>query len=72
MPGADLLGAAGFSDEVDRHYERVFGSALLLSVMTAGVTLSPENDNGNDLDDGPVGCGSTLSLLVQRRAAATC
>jgi hypothetical protein len=51
MPGADLLGAAGFSDEVDRHYKRIFGSVLLLNVMTAGVTLSQENDNGNGLDD---------------------
>jgi type IV secretion system protein VirB10 len=52
MPGTDLLGAAGFDDQVDRHYQRVFGGALLLSVMTAGVTLSQEDDNPSGLDQG--------------------
>ena len=66
MPGADLLGAAGFSDEVDRHYKRIFGSALLLSVMTAGVTLSQENDNGNGLDDQ----GSTRDQVKNTLATA--
>jgi type IV secretory pathway VirB10-like protein len=47
MPGTDLIGAAGFQDQVDRHYKRVFGSALLLSVITAGVTLS-QDDTTND------------------------
>ncbi len=66
MPGADLLGAAGFNDEVDRHYKRIFGSALLLSVMTAGVTLSQENDNGNGLDDQ----GSTRDQVKNTLATA--
>jgi type IV secretory pathway VirB10-like protein len=44
MPGTDLIGAAGFHDQVDRHYTRIFGSALLLSVITAGATLS-QDDN---------------------------
>ena len=46
MPGADLMGAAGFQDHVDRHYKRVFGSALLLSVITAAATLSQEDNSG--------------------------
>jgi len=48
MPGTDLIGAAGFQDQVDRHYKRVFGSALLLSVITAGVTLSQEDNDDNN------------------------
>jgi type IV secretion system protein VirB10 len=52
MPGTDLIGAAGFNDEVDRHYKRVFGGALLLSVMTAGITLSQEDDNASGVDQG--------------------
>jgi type IV secretion system protein VirB10 len=48
MPGTDLIGAAGFQDQVDRHYKRVFGSALLLSVITAGVTLSQDNNDDNN------------------------
>jgi type IV secretion system protein VirB10 len=66
MPGADLLGAAGFNDEVDRHYKRIFGSALLLSVMTAGVTLSQENDNGSGLGDE----GSTRDQVKSTLATA--
>lgn len=46
MPGTDLIGAAGFQDQVDRHYKRVFGSALLLSVITAGTTLSQDDSTG--------------------------
>ena len=52
MPGTDLIGAAGFDDQVDRHYKRVFGGALLLSIMTAGVTLSQEDDNASGVDQG--------------------
>ena len=52
MPGTDLIGAAGLQDQVNRHYKRVFGSALLLSVLTAGVTLSQEDDNRSVLDRG--------------------
>lgn len=40
MPGADGAGAAGFRDQVNNHYLRLFGSALLMSGVTAGVALS--------------------------------
>ena len=47
MPGADGLGRAGFTDLVDNHYFRIFGSALLLSGVTAGVALSQDVGGGN-------------------------
>ncbi|MVF24240.1 conjugal transfer protein TrbI [Methylocaldum sp. BRCS4] len=40
MPGADAAGYAGLSDEVDNHYFRIFGSAILMSAITAGVQLT--------------------------------
>lgn len=40
MPGADSAGYAGFSDQVNNHYARLFGSAFLMSGVTAGVALS--------------------------------
>ena len=44
MPGADLTGMAGLSDLVNHHYERIFGSALLMSVFGAAGQLSqPQN-----------------------------
>ncbi len=47
MPGADMAGYSGFHDQVNNHYFRIFASAILMSGITAGVTLSQ-----NDSDDG--------------------
>lgn len=47
MPGADSAGYAGFHDRVNHHYLRVFGSALLMSAVVAGITLS-QDDRGGD------------------------
>jgi type IV secretion system protein TrbI len=47
MPGADAGGYSGFNDKVNNHYMRIFGSALLLSGIVAGVNTSqtnPRND----------------------------
>jgi len=43
MPGADGAGYAGFSDKVNNHYVRLFGSAILLSAVTAGIAYSQNN-----------------------------
>lgn len=40
MPGADELGYSGFTDRVNNHYTKIFGSALLMSMITAGVNLA--------------------------------
>jgi type IV secretion system protein TrbI len=45
MPGADESGYAGFNDRVDDHFLKTFGSAILLSVVSAGVQLSQGNGN---------------------------
>ncbi len=48
MPGADSAGYAGFKDQVNNHYFRLFSSAFLMSGVTAGIALSqPETVNGN-------------------------
>lgn len=50
MPGADGAGYAGFQDEVNNHYFRTFSSALLMSGIIAGISLSQDSrnkDNGN-------------------------
>jgi type IV secretory pathway VirB10-like protein len=36
MPGTDQGGYAGFSDEVDHHYLNTFGTAALISLISAG------------------------------------
>jgi type IV secretion system protein VirB10 len=57
MEGADSAGYAGFGDQVDRHYWRVFGSAILMSGITAGLTSS-RVDPGND----PFGSSNAATL----------
>jgi len=53
MLGADSAGYAGFNDQVNNHYFRLFASAFLMSGVTAGITLSQnqgqdqQNNNGN-------------------------
>ena len=45
MPGADEQGEAGFSDQVNNHFVRLFGSALLMSAITGGITISQPQSN---------------------------
>jgi type IV secretion system protein VirB10 len=40
MPGTDEAGYAGFGANVDEHLNKVFTSALLLSIIGAGAQLS--------------------------------
>jgi type IV secretion system protein VirB10 len=48
MPGADSAGYTGLKDQANNHYVRLFGSAFLMSGVTAGIALSqPEQGNFN-------------------------
>jgi type IV secretion system protein VirB10 len=62
MPGTDALGAAGFTDEVNNHTFRIFGSALLLSVISAGIQLSQIPQYGQNFQ-GPT-AGNVLGAAV--------
>ena len=42
QPGTDGGGYAGFADQVDNHYLRTFGSAILLSAVVGGVSYSQQ------------------------------
>lgn len=48
MPGADSAGYAGFNDQVNNHYARLFGSAILMSAVTAGFALSQPQTIGTN------------------------
>jgi type IV secretion system protein VirB10 len=44
MAGTDSIGQAGFSDEVNNHYLRIFGSSALISLFGTAAQLSqPQN-----------------------------
>lgn len=46
MPGSDQGGYAGFRDRVNNHYGKIFGSALMLSLFSAGIQVSqPRNQS---------------------------
>lgn len=51
MPGADMSGMAGFNDEVNNHYLRIFGSAILMSAITGGMAYAMDSSNTNLGDD---------------------
>lgn len=47
MPGADMSGYSGFKDQVNNHYAKIFGSVILMSVISAGAQLSQPQNNNN-------------------------
>jgi type IV secretion system protein VirB10 len=46
IPGADGVGYAGFKDQVNNHYLRIFGSALIMSAIVAGTAYSQRDAGG--------------------------
>ena len=53
MPGVDLAAAAGLRDQVDNHFVRTFGSALMLAAVSAGVQLSQPDDRSFGANPSP-------------------
>jgi type IV secretion system protein VirB10 len=47
MPGADSAGYAGFTDQVNNHYTRIFGSAVMLSLIGAGAEVGAPQTSSN-------------------------
>lgn len=76
MPGADSAGYAGFHDKVNNHYLRTFGSAILMSAIIAGVSMSQPNNsnsyngqvNARDALSEALGqsLGMTMSQMIQK------
>ena len=69
MPGTDAVGAAGFHDQVNNHYLRIFGNALLLTVIGAGVQLSQIPEFGQGFR-GPT-AGNVLGAAVGQQFGST-
>lgn len=52
IPGADIAGNSGFNQKVDNHYFRIFGSSILMALITAGTAYAVDensSDNENSL-----------------------
>lgn len=50
MNGADMSGYAGFTDQVNNHYWRIFGSAFLMAAITGGTSYAVDNVGNNNND----------------------
>jgi type IV secretion system protein VirB10 len=70
MPGADAAGYAGFTDQVNNHYFRLFGSALLMSGVVAGIALSQGNQNVNAFS-APTASSAMSAALGQQLGQVT-
>ena len=79
MPGADMSGTSGFRDKYDSHFWKMFGNALLFSLVIAGVNMTQTPDllyqyiplSGRDATSAlseSVGqsLGETLSQIIQK------
>lgn len=63
MNGIDKAGYSGFQDQVDNHYVRIFGSAFLMSSITAGIAVSSQN-NGSQQTQTP--SDQVMASMIQQ------
>lgn len=78
MPGTDMGGMAGFRDQVNNHYWRIFGASFLMSAIVGGTAYAmdgthdgTETKNGTSLQDEMISAmasqlGQTTTTLLQR------
>jgi type IV secretory pathway VirB10-like protein len=69
LAGATIRGSAGLRDRVDHHFVRVFGSALLMSAISAGAQIAqPETSSGERLSASEVAAGAVAQELSRASA----
>jgi type IV secretion system protein VirB10 len=71
MPGADEQGQGGFSDKVDNHFLRIFGSAILMSAVTAAVNWSTNHNQGGFNSNGYSASSALSEAVGQQLGQAT-
>ena len=71
MPGADSAGYAGFNDQVNNHYLRLFGSAFLMSGVTAGITYSQRRNETTNAFGAPSASSALSEALGQQLGQVT-
>jgi type IV secretory pathway VirB10-like protein len=71
MPGTDSAGYAGFQDQVNHHYLRIFGSAFMMSLITAGITYSQNRNNSMNYGYQQSASGTLSAALGQQLGQAT-
>jgi type IV secretion system protein VirB10 len=74
MPGNDMAGYAGYTDEVNNHYLRIFGSAILMSLITGGMAYTMDSmdaSGSSGTDNTPTMQQEMTSALAAQLGQAT-
>jgi len=71
MPGADSAGYAGFNDQVNNHYLRLYGSAFLMSAVTAGISYSQQQNQSSSAFQQPTANSAMSQALGQQLGQVT-
>lgn len=71
MPGADIAGSAGFEDEVNNHYLRIFGSAMLMSTITAGTSYAVDSTGTFSADSTRMTFQDSMASALAAQMGAT-
>ncbi|MGD9950251.1 MAG: TrbI/VirB10 family protein [Desulfobulbus sp.] len=72
MPGTDISGYAGYEDQINNHYLRIFGSSLLTSLITGGTSYAMDNvSNSSDNSDGTSVQDAMAAALAAQMGQAT-
>ncbi|MGE4403231.1 MAG: TrbI/VirB10 family protein [Desulfobulbus sp.] len=72
MPGTDISGYAGYEDQINNHYLRIFGSSLLMSLITGGTSYAMDNvSNSSDNSDGTSVQDAMAAALAAQMGQAT-
>lgn len=71
MSGSDSAGYAGFRDEVDHHYARVYGSAILMSGIVAGISYSQNRNQSGQGGFSAPSAGDVLSQALGQQLGQT-
>lgn len=73
MPAASQDGFSGFDADVDNHMLRLLANAVILGGITASITLSQDDDDGDDRDAGSalsealgVSLGNVLTRVIEQ------
>ena len=65
-PETDLEGFSGFSDDVDNHYAKIFGSAFIMGAIFGGTSLAAGSQNTNPYQQS---AGATMANQVGAQMA---
>jgi len=71
MPGADSAGYAGFTDLTNNHLFRLFGSAALMSGITAGISLSQDSGQSSGVGQQATASSALSEAVGQQLGQAT-